>query len=135
MLTVTCSREALRQWLLYPKAAAINPSGQPPSDAIELTVPFTLKRRGVEAKLILDNGDHAQPPNPDPALIKAIAKAYAWNQKLMSGETKSIRALAKEIGVTKRYICKLLPLAFLAPDIVEAILEGLHFPFLLPDRM
>ncbi len=46
--------------------------------------------------------------------------------KLIDGEVRSIRALAKEEGITNRYVRKLLPLAFLAPDIVERIMAGLQ---------
>jgi len=123
-LTVTCSGSTLRQWLWAPDTEANTSPIQSPNDVIDLKVPYTLKRRGVEAKLILNNDDHGQPPNPNLALIKAVARAYVWNQKLISGEAKSIRALALDIGVTKRYVLKLLPLAMLAPDIVEMILDG-----------
>ena len=42
----------------------------------------------------------------------------------MTGEARSVRALARDVGVTNRYVRKLLPLAFLAPDIIDAILDG-----------
>jgi len=123
-LTVTCSRTALRQWLIDPDKEAADSSKPYPDDAIELTVPFTLKRRGIEAKLILDSDDHTRPPNRDPALIKAVARAYAWNKKLITGEVKSIRALAETTGLTRPYVKRLLKLAFLSPEIVETILAG-----------
>jgi hypothetical protein len=37
---------------------------------------------------------------------------------------KSITDLAEQEGVTDAYVCRLLPLTCLAPDIVEAILDG-----------
>lgn len=123
-LTVTCPRLALRQWLIDPKVTTAKLSNQNPSDVVELAVPFTLKRRGVEAKLILDGDANAQRLKPDPALIKAVARAYVWNQKLMTGEIKSIRALAQTTGLTRPYVKRLLKLAFLSPDIVQAILAG-----------
>ena len=83
-----------------------------------------LKRRGIEAKLIVDGDSEIRITSPDPALIKAVAKAHTWNQILIVDDARSIRALARDIGVTNRYVRKLLPLAFLAPDIFEAILDG-----------
>ena len=43
---------------------------------------------------------------------------------LIVGDARSIRALARDVGVTNRYVRKLLPLAFLAPDIIDAVLDG-----------
>jgi hypothetical protein len=57
-------------------------------------------------------------------LIRALVKACSWKEQLISGRSISIRAIATGEGVTERYVARLLKLAFLAPDIVEAILEG-----------
>jgi hypothetical protein len=45
-------------------------------------------------------------------------------QALVSGQTRSVAELARVEGVSDRYLSSLLPLAFLAPDIVEAIASG-----------
>lgn len=124
MIDVDCSREALREWLIG--VTPVVGSGRPVSsnDLLRLSATVRLKRRGVEAKLIVD-GDGERPiTSPNPALIKAVAKAHTWNQKLIAGEARSVRALARDASVTNRYVRKLLPLAFLAPDIIEAILDG-----------
>ena len=60
-------------------------------------------------------------------MIKAIARAHNWRERLISGEAKSIRSIAMEIGVHERYVNHILRCAFLAPDIVDVILEG-HQP-------
>jgi hypothetical protein len=41
-----------------------------------------------------------------------------------SGWARSITDLAEQESVTGVYVCRLLPLTCLAPDIVEAILDG-----------
>ena len=94
------------------------------NNLLRLSVTVHLKRRGVEAKLIVDGDGKCPITSPDSALVKAVAKAHAWNRKLMTGDARSIRALARDVGVTNRYVRKLLPLAFLAPDIIDAILDG-----------
>jgi site-specific DNA recombinase len=59
-----------------------------------------------------------------PPLLKALARAHAWYQRVLIGEVFDQRALARQAGLTERYVGKVFPCAFLAPDIVESILEG-----------
>ncbi len=66
-------------------------------------------------------------PRPNATLIKALIRAYKWKKRLFSGGAPSTSAIAKEEGVTERYVGRIMRLAFLAPDIVEAILDG-HQP-------
>ena len=63
-------------------------------------------------------------PRPDETLIKALIRAHRWRRRIESGRAKSITDLAEQEGVTDAYVCRLLPLTCLAPDIVEAILDG-----------
>ena len=63
-------------------------------------------------------------PRRDETLIKALVRAHRWRRKIESGQAKSITDLAEQEGVTDAYVCRLLPLTCLAPDIVEAILDG-----------
>jgi len=61
---------------------------------------------------------------PDLALINAVARAHCWFDDLLSGEFQTLGDIAERYGVSSRYFSNLLPLAFIAPDIVTAILEG-----------
>ena len=63
-------------------------------------------------------------PRPDGALIKTLVRAHGWRRRIESGRAKSITDLAAQEGVTDAYVCRLLPLTCLAPDVVEAILDG-----------
>ena len=60
----------------------------------------------------------------DPALIKAIARGRAWFEELATGRARSLQELAKRDGISRRYIRRLIGLAFLSPELVEAILQG-----------
>jgi hypothetical protein len=66
----------------------------------------------------------ARKPSRDETLVKALVRAHRWRRKIESGQAKSITDLAEQEGVTDAYVCRLLPLTCLAPDIVEAILDG-----------
>jgi hypothetical protein len=63
-------------------------------------------------------------PRPDETLVKALVRAHRWRRRIESGRAKSITDVAEQEGVTDAYVCRLLPLTCLAPDIAEAILDG-----------
>jgi hypothetical protein len=72
----------------------------------------------------------------DSAMVKAIARAHRWRQMLESGLDATITELAAAEKINQSYVCRLLRLTLLAPDIIEAILEGqqpavLQLPMLL----
>src|SRR5262249_61084574 len=69
----------------------------------------------------------AAPAKPDPVLVKEIRRAHRCFQALVSGQIRSVAELAAVEGVSDRYLSRLLPLASLAPDIVEPIVSG-HQP-------
>jgi hypothetical protein len=63
-------------------------------------------------------------PRRDEALIKALVRAHRWRRRIESGQSRSITDFAEQECVTVAYVCRLVPLTCLAPDIVEAILDG-----------
>ena len=89
--------------------------------ALDLEVAF--KRRGAGMKLILCD-DHQQSPRPDPKLMAAVSAGRRWFSELKDGKARSISELAQRHGIDRTDVGRLIPLAFLAPDIVEAILDG-----------
>ena len=89
---------------------------------IELGVPLQVRRLGQEKRLVIAAPTPAS--NPDPVLITAVVKAHRWFEMLKNGEAQTMGALARAEKVQRTYITSLLPLALLAPDITEAILEG-----------
>jgi DNA invertase Pin-like site-specific DNA recombinase len=93
--------------------------------AVELTAAAAFTRRGAETKLVLP-GLAQQNHNSrcDPVLIKSIARGRAWFEELAIGRARSLQELAKRDGISRRYIRRLVGLAFLSPALVEAILQG-----------
>jgi hypothetical protein len=73
-------------------------------------------------------GGRQDPGNAASALIKALARAFRWKRMLESGEFATIGELAQREGIAVSYLTRVLRLALLAPDIVEAILDGRHGP-------
>jgi site-specific DNA recombinase len=81
-------------------------------------VPMQMRRRGVELKMIFGG----KPSKADPVLLKAVARGYRWFDALKAG--KLVPDIAKEEGIQIGYVRRILQLAFLAPSIVEAIING-----------
>ncbi|VAV91971.1 Site-specific recombinases, DNA invertase Pin homologs, partial [hydrothermal vent metagenome] len=88
----------------------------------EVNLPVQLKRRGVETKLII--GGETQICHQYPNLIQAIARAHLWFGQLILRQVSSVREIAERENLDAGDVSRTLPLAFLAPSIVKAILDG-----------
>jgi site-specific DNA recombinase len=88
-----------------------------------LTLPVRAKFRGGRARVLApSNGSIAR--MPDAPLIKALAKAHRWRAMLEAGEVRSVEALAGKLKQERKHVGAILNLAFLAPDLTKAILNG-----------
>jgi hypothetical protein len=95
-------------------------------DTLTIRIPMRLQRRGGRKLIMTPEGvaAPARKPSRDETLVKAIVRAHRWRRRIESGQAKSITDLAEQDGVTDAYVCRLLPLTCLAPDIVEATSTG-----------
>jgi len=92
---------------------------------VVITAPIRLCRRGRETDVRpVRNPEDLRPTHPDRVLLRGMIRAYQWRSKLEAGQFKSLDALARAEKKSATYLSKLLPLAFLAPDLTEAILDG-----------
>jgi DNA invertase Pin-like site-specific DNA recombinase len=90
-------------------------------DQFVIERPMTIKRRGVEARIVIDGTSQRK---SDPSLVDLIARAHLYLNRLTDGSVSSIADLATELRVHRADISRILPLAFLSPAITEAILTG-----------
>lgn len=90
-------------------------------DAIRIRVPIRMRHRNNRREVVVTT---AEEPPPQEALVRAIARAYYWQELLDSGELRSISALASRFDVDHSYVARTLRLAGLSPEIVEMILAG-----------
>jgi hypothetical protein len=99
---------------------------RPEVETLTIRIPMRLQRRGGRKLIVTPEGAAVPTPKPsrDDTLIKALVRAHRWRRRIERGRAKSITDLAEQEGVTDAYVCRLLPLTCLAPDIVEAILDG-----------
>ena len=107
------------------KLALRLPISENPSDTLNLErfIPLTMQKRGVELRLVIQNEPSAR-STVDLVLLKTIARAHRWFDQLISGDAESLAAIAAREGLSYRFVGKTIRLAFLAPEIVEAIAEG-----------
>ncbi|MFQ5766285.1 MAG: recombinase family protein, partial [Rhodospirillales bacterium] len=107
----------------------------PRPEAFRLSAEIRIERCRGETRVVVPNGtaqDDRKRPNA--ALIKAVARAHHWRGQLFSREAISMRTIAERAHVSDRYVRRILFLAFLAPDIVDAILDGRQPDGLTVDR-
>jgi site-specific DNA recombinase len=120
---VDLTREGFKLTLRLPTS----PKDSSEAIRLEQLVPLTMKKRGVELRLVLQNEPRSQ-AKVDVVLMKTIARAHRWFDQLVSGEVKSLTAIATREGLNYRFVGKIIKLAFLAPEIAEAIAEGRQPP-------
>ena len=101
--------------------------------SVTVSVPLTIRRRGGRKQIIgpdgavapqSDGGASVIPVNGDPALIKALARGFRWRRMLEDGRYASISEMAKAEKIERGYLGSLLRLTLLAPEMVEAIVDG-----------
>ena len=101
-------------------------------EAFILEAPVAFRRRGVETKILV-NAAAVQPPGQK--LIALVARSRYWIERIVRGDAATVREIARREGMDEGDVSRVLPLAFLAPDIVETILAGKHPPDLTAERL
>ena len=101
-----------------------------PAETMTVRVPISFKRRRGRKRIVAPDGSEQVPalssPNreTDSALVKAIARAYRWQRMLERGEYATLRELARVERLDAAYVSRILRLTLLAPELVEAAVNG-----------
>jgi len=94
---------------------------------IILSAPAQLRRVGRGIKMVIDEAAApGRATKPDAKLIKLIARAYLFNNRLAESSSEYLADVAQRDRITSSYFTRVLRLSYLAPDITRAILEGRH---------
>lgn len=98
-------------------------------DVICLKLEARLRRTKGETTLVVPREGHSATfSRPVPSLVKAVVRGRAWYEQVLAGKSNDQRSLARQMATSARYADRICACAFLAPDIVEAILEGRQPP-------
>lgn len=93
---------------------------------VSVRVPFRLRKHGGRKLVVTPDGKPLplQQRQIDNALVKALARAHRWKYLLETGQYTGLTELAVAEKINRSYVSRVLRLTLLAPNIVEAILEG-----------
>jgi hypothetical protein len=94
-------------------------------DTITVHIPLAFRKRGGRKRVVTPDGAEWAPrPRVDNAMVKALARAFRWRRMLDEGTFGTLDDLARAKGVHATYVSRVLRLTLLAPELVEAILDG-----------
>jgi len=96
-------------------------------EMLVVRIPMRFQRRGGRKRIVAPDGSELRPatkPQPDSTLVKVLVRAHRWQRMLGGGEYATLAELANAEGIRQSYVCRVLRLTLLAPDIVERILDG-----------
>lgn len=94
-------------------------------ETITVHIPLTFRKRGGRKRVVTPDGAEWAPrPQVDNAMVKALARAFRWRKMLDEGVYGTLDDLARAKGLHATYVSRILRLTLLAPEIVEAILDG-----------
>lgn len=106
----------------------------PIQDVVTLHIPFRVVKRGGRKEIRPPEGT-PQTRRSDSTLVKALSRAFRWKRLLESGEFATIGELAEHERIAHSYMTRVLRLTLLAPDLVEAMLDGTHGPGMTLPRL
>lgn len=100
-------------------------------------VPLPVHRRGTRKLVVSPDGAPWTPERVlvDNTIVKALARGHRWKGMLEGGDHPSVTELARSERINLSYLCRMLRLTLLAPDIVQALLEGKHRRLQLSDLL
>lgn len=94
---------------------------------LTVRVPVAFAKRGGRKSVISPDGVStvmSSRASVDSTLVKALARAFRWRKLLETVVCATIDEMAAAERINASYVCRVLRLTLLAPDIVEAILDG-----------
>lgn len=97
------------------------------NDIISIDIPMAFKKRGGRKVIVLPDGSHGHPQPAatiDNTMIKSIARAFRWQRLLENGTYTCLEDIARSEKISASFVSRYHRLVLLAPDIVDAILDG-----------
>lgn len=93
------------------------------TDNIRIVIPLTIRRPNGRPRIlppqhVVENQSFAQ----DPHILKALGRAWAWRRRLESCDVATAGELAKQEGMTERFVSRTMRIAYLSPEVIKALI-------------
>jgi site-specific DNA recombinase len=131
LLTIEIDRSAVVAALLPER---VQPKLDQDDATISIECPISLKRRGVEMRMVLTNSAD-QHRDPDTGLVQLVLRAHRYLALLTDGQDRALSDIAAANKIELSEVSRILPLAFLSPSVVDSILAGTQPVSLTPQRL
>jgi hypothetical protein len=91
-------------------------------ETLRVHIPLTLRNRGGRPRILPPKEiEVAMEHGQDPRLLRAIGRAWDWRRRLERGDVTTIADLAREEGISDRYVSRVIRLAWLSPSVLERL--------------
>ncbi len=91
-------------------------------ETLRVHIPLTLRNRGGRPRILPPKEiEVAMDRGQDARLLRAIGRAWDWRRKLEGGDFTTIADLAREEGISDRYVSRVIRLAWLSPSVLERL--------------
>ena len=91
-------------------------------ETLRVQIPLTLRNRGGRPRILPPKEiEVAMDRGQDARLLRAIGRAWNWRYRLERGNVTTIADLAREEGISDRYVSRVIRLAWLAPSVLERL--------------
>jgi hypothetical protein len=93
---------------------------------ITVRIPISIRRRGGKKLVLAPDGKTAPSfsRRTDNAMVKALARAFRWQELLENGTYSTIAEIAEAEKINESYVSRVFRLTLLAPDLVEMVVSG-----------
>ncbi|MEX2453684.1 MAG: hypothetical protein WD470_03215 [Rhodospirillaceae bacterium] len=96
-------------------------------EVLTVRIPMAFRRQGGRKRIVAPDESApwaAPPPKPDDTIVRALARAHRWRRMLDEGKYATLGEISKAEKINASYLSRVMRLSLLAPDVVEAILDG-----------
>ena len=91
-------------------------------ETLRVHIPLTLRNRGGRPRILPPKEiEVAMDRGQDARLLRAIGRAWDWRRRLERGDVSTIADLAREEGISDRYVSRVIRLAWLSPSVLERL--------------